>query len=74
MKAPFLKFAPYMQAQSDLASRAVWPQLPAVTISRETAAGAVTIAKMVAKRLDRRFGARRGAHSAAVSGELPKFG
>ena len=54
MKAPLLKaFAPYMQAQSNLASRAVRPQLPAVTISRETAAGAVTIAKMVAERLDR---------------------
>ena len=55
MKAPLLKaFAPYMQAQSNLASQAIRPQLPAVTISRETAAGAVTIAKMVAERLDRR--------------------
>jgi hypothetical protein len=54
MKAPLLKaFAPYMQAQSNLASRPVRPQLPAVTISRETAAGAVTIGKMVAERLDR---------------------
>jgi cytidylate kinase len=54
MKAPLLKaFAPYMQAQSNLASRAVRPQLPTVTISRETAAGAVTIAKMVAELLDR---------------------
>jgi cytidylate kinase len=55
MKAPLLKaFAPYMQAQSNLASQAIRPQLPAVTISRETAAGAVTIAKMVAERLDHR--------------------
>ena len=54
MKAPSLKaFAPYMQAQSNLAARTVRPQLPAVTISRATAAGAVTIAKMVAAQLDR---------------------
>ena len=54
MKAPSMKaFAPYMQAQSNLASHAVRPRLPAVTISRETAAGAVTIAKMVVEQLDR---------------------
>lgn len=54
MKTPLFKaFAPYMQAQSNLASRTVRPQLPAITISRETGAGAVTIAQMVAERLDR---------------------
>lgn len=54
MKTPLLRaFAPYMQAQSNLASRTVRPQLPAITISRETGAGAVTIAQMAAERLDR---------------------
>lgn len=54
MKTPLFKaFAPYMQAQSNLASRTIRPQLPAITISRETGAGAVTIAQMAAERLDR---------------------
>ena len=44
----------YIAAQSKRAERKVRPPLPVVTISRETGAGAVTIARMLAKRLDKR--------------------
>lgn len=44
----------YIAAQGRRVERKVRPQLPVVTISRQTGAGAVTIARMLAKRLDKR--------------------
>lgn len=46
----------YVAAQGHRVKKKHQPQLPVVTISRETGAGAVTIARLLAKELDRRAG------------------
>jgi cytidylate kinase-like protein len=47
-------FRRYMEAQHAFAKATPSPQLPAITISRETGAGAITIGDLVAKILDDR--------------------
>jgi cytidylate kinase len=47
-------FGRYLKAQLALTEKRPRPQLPAVTISREAGAGAITIARLVAKILDQR--------------------
>jgi hypothetical protein len=47
-------FRHYLEAQYALTEKRPRPQLPAITISREAGAGAITIGHLVAKILDRR--------------------
>lgn len=47
-------FRRYMEAQSALAEKKPRPPLPAITISREAGAGAMTVGGLVAKILDQR--------------------
>jgi hypothetical protein len=48
-------FRHYMEAQSGFAEGRIRRQLPAITISREAGAGAVTIGNMLVEELDRRY-------------------
>src|SRR5271169_5176248 len=47
-------FRRYLEAQYALAEKKPRPQMPAITISREAGAGAITIGQLVAKILDQR--------------------
>jgi hypothetical protein len=46
------KFNRYLLAQATLARKAPLPQQPSITISRESGAGATTVAQMVAEQLN----------------------